>query len=251
MHIQKKIKIFLTPEQVAEEFARALHQWIHYNPQPVYHIALSGGKTPKLLFRHLTRAYKNQFPWQSIHFWWGDERCVPLQNPESNYTMTQENLLQYIAIPKENIHRMKGEEAPEAEALRYSSEIASHVKIQAGWPVFDLILLGMGQDGHTASIFAHEMHLLHSKEYCAITSHPQSGQQRITLTGRVLNMARQICFLVTGREKAQCIYQVVGDWTEREKLPVDFIQPVHGKMEWYLDEAAAHFLAMHKKWTNS
>jgi 6-phosphogluconolactonase len=204
-------------------------------------IALSGGSTPRLLFSVLQAKYGEELPWEFVHFFWGDERCVPPHDQESNFGMTSRILLEKIKIPHNNIHRIFGEEDPEKEAIRYSEEIMKFTRQKHGLPVFDLIILGLGDDGHTASIFPGQTELLVSEKICTVASHPLTGQTRITLTGPVINNAETIIFLVAGANKAE----VVADIIERPGItdyPAAAIEPSDGTLKWYLDSDAASML---------
>ena len=231
------VHIFPDNEAVAAGFAEWLVGWLR--KQGKANIALSGGSTPRLLFRLLAEEYGEEVNWEKIHLFWGDERCVPPDDEQSNYGMTQELLLRHIDIPLANIHRIRGEEDPRAEAERYGKIIGEELKSEEGYTVFDLIILGMGADGHTASIFPQQKELLMADAICAVATHPESGQKRITLTGPVINRARQVAFLVTGAGKADKVRQIIqedGDWSS---YPAAHIRPISGNLDWFLDEAAA------------
>ena len=152
--------------------------------------------------------------------------------------MTFDHLLSKIDIPQTNVHRIRGEDHPEKETERYSTEISSHLPHRQALPSFDLILLGMGEDGHTASIFPDQMHLLTSAKICAVARHPQSGQQRVTLTGKVINNAEMVTFLVTGAAKAKRVATIRGQQTNRMNYPAAHVRPVDGRLYWFLDKAA-------------
>lgn len=207
-------------------------------------IALSGGSTPKLLFQLWAKDYADQIDWSTLHFFWGDERCVAPDDPESNFGMTKSLLFDHINIPVENIHRVRGEEDPAAEAVRYGAEIQAALSEENGVPVFDLIILGMGDDGHTASIFPHQMELLTVADVCAVATHPKSGQQRISLSGPVIQQGQQIAFLVTGANKSDKITTVIQRQGEWQSLPAAHIQPFSGELHWFLDKAAASGLGI-------
>ena len=227
--------IFDTPQAVAEAFARDLVQRIAAADQLT--IALSGGSTPKLLFDHMAAEYAD-IDWSKVHLYWGDERCVPPTEDDSNYKMTVTHLLSKIDMPEANVHRVLGENDPVQEAERYGKEIEDGLPSANGLPQFDLIILGMGADGHTASIFPHEMELLDSKEVCAVATHPESGQNRVSLTGPVINNAKTVTFLVTGASKAEKVVEIFnqsGDW---KSYPASYIKPDSGELTWYLDKAA-------------
>lgn len=232
-----RTKIYKSAQKTAEAFGDYLMAQIH--TKDAYHCALSGGSTPKLLFDYLAKEYADSPSWNNVHFYWGDERCVPPEDEESNYKMTKERLLDKVPIPEQNVHRVLGEADPKKEAARYGSELTAHIPVQNGLPVFDLIILGMGGDGHTASIFPHQMELLTTKSICAVAQHPESGQHRVTLTGPVINAAREVAFLVTGQGKSEKVTEILnhsGNWKD---YPAAHIELENGKVIWYLDEAAA------------
>lgn len=208
--------------------------------QEQFNIALSGGSTPKIIFEELSKNYKDKFDWNEIHFYWGDERCVPPDDTESNYGMTKKYLLDHINIPRENIHRIKGENDPVIEAERYSDEIKILVNSKNGLPNFDLVMLGLGEDGHTASIFPDQMNLLHSEKICEVATHSSTGQKRITITGKVINNSRAVTFLATGERKSETLKKVLKEKDER--LPATYIQPFNGSLKYFVDESAARLL---------
>ena len=200
-------------QQIAKDFAK--HLQARVSEQEHFTIALSGGSTPAVLFRLLAAEYKDKMDWNRIHFFWGDERCVPPEDEQSNFKMANDLLLSKVAIAENQIHRVRGEDVPEVEASRYSEEIRSVVAIENELPAFDLIILGMGSDGHTASIFPHQMELLHETRICAVAEHPESKQKRVTFTGRLINNAKEIAFLVTGDSKKDKVEAIVKRLEER------------------------------------
>lgn len=233
------LHIYPSPEVLAEALAEKLMTVMGQHPFPLFHIAISGGKTPNLLFSALAGKYAHSMIWKNIHFWWVDERMVLPEDPDSNYGTAQKLLFSRAAIPQENIHRIKGENDPTAEALSYSHQISNSLSFSNGWPVFDLILLGMGDDGHTASIFPGQIQLLESDQICKVAVHPQSGQQRITLTGQALNHAKNIWFVVTGASKAEKLKIIIEHQPRSKALPAAHIRPINGELEWYADQEAA------------
>lgn len=234
-----EVKIFSEPEKVYEAIAQELVKLTHNSTQEVFDIALSGGNSPKGLFKLLSKTYAKAIPWERIHFWWGDERCVGPEDEQSNYKMTFDLLLSKVEIPQTNIHRIKGEADPETEAIRYSKEMEESLNSRGKDPVFDLILLGLGDDGHTASIFPDQLELFEHEQSCAVAQHPLSGQKRITITGNVLNNANRIFFLVSGANKALRISEIMNDSEAAKLLPAYYISPTNGELMWFLDEAAA------------
>ena len=235
----QNLHIFKDPEDLANKFADQLMDWVQNHSGDTFHLAISGGKTPDLLFLALARKYSNSPLWQKIHFWWVDERMVVPTDPESNFGVTKRLLFSKISIPEGNIHRIKGENRPEEEAISYTRQIQESLPSQNGWPVFDLILLGMGDDGHTASIFPDQMHLLNSEHICDVATHPQSRQIRITLTGKTITQATKVCFLVIGANKAERLYEIWNNPEKAKLLPAAQIHPTSGSLMWFVDHQAA------------
>ncbi|WNJ18236.1 6-phosphogluconolactonase [Pontibacter sp. G13] len=234
-----KTNVYTSPDKLATARLFADHLVELVKSAEVFHCSVSGGSTPKLLFDLLAKEYGQLIPWERVHFWWGDERCVPPTDSDSNYGMTKSLLFDHIDIPAENIHRVLGENDPEQEAIRYSEEMTTIMPMVDGLPQYDLIMLGMGDDGHTASIFPHQMELLKAEPICAVATHPTSGQKRITLTGPSLQMAKKVAFLVTGENKQDKVASILNEPTETSPYPAAHIQPLEGDLVWYLDEAAA------------
>jgi 6-phosphogluconolactonase len=204
-------------------------------------IALSGGNTPKIIYQMLAqKPVQNMIPWQVIHFYWGDERCVGPDHPDSNYGMALNHLIKHIPIPQENIHRIQGENDPAIEIKRYAQEINKNISRKAEMiPQFDWILLGLGEDGHTASLFPGQKMVKEEKEICAYTLVPVKGHQRITLTEKIINQAARITFLVSGRSKAEILEKVLDQNIEKSPYPAARIKPEQGKLQWYIDSLAA------------
>lgn len=231
------LKVFEDKNAVARQFAEDLLTWTTGKDKVT--IALSGGSTPKVLFKLLADKYLDRFDWSSIHFFWGDERCVPPDDEDSNFKMTYDLLLQHIPENQRNVHRVKGENDPEEEVKRYAKIIQEVLDQSNGFPQFDVMILGMGDDGHTASIFPHQMDLLETNAVCATAKHPVSGQIRVSLTGKVINNSKQIAFLVTGDGKAERMKEIIEKKGEYLKYPAAHI---HGDVSWYVDEGAANLL---------
>ena len=202
--------------------------------------ALSGGSTPKLLFKLMAEEYKDKLDWSRVHFFWGDDRLVPYDDPESNYGEVKRLLFDHVPVVQEQIHAVPVDGSPEECARKYGETLAKVLPMNSdGLPMLDINMLGMGGDGHTASIFPNQMNLLKSDELCAVATHPESGQKRVTMTGKVLNASDEVVFLITGEGKAQRVGQIILRQKGYEKLPVSHIQPTSGALHWYLDEAAA------------
>ncbi|MCL3780617.1 6-phosphogluconolactonase [Prolixibacteraceae bacterium JC049] len=204
-----------------------------------FHVALSGGSTPKLLFQLIKEDHLDRFPWERIHFWWGDERMVPPNDDDSNFKWAFELLIRHTNFPMKNLHRILGEMPSDTECLRFAAEMITKMPVENGAPVFDLVILGMGIDGHTASIFPDRLELFKSEEVSALVNHPESGQQRVTLTGLTINNARNIAFLVTGKSKTDRVSEIINNEEVAKNYPASYVKPTHGKLTWWLDKAAA------------
>ncbi len=222
--------------EVAKRFSEYLEEQIKNNT--VMHIALSGGSTPKGVFDYMSENAKDT-DWSKVHLYWGDERCVDPTDAESNYKMTVDHLLSKIDIPEGNIHRVLGEADPQTEAVRYGNVLEDQLPKANGIPQFDLVILGMGDDGHTASIFPHEIELWDSKENCEVAIHPDSGQRRITITGKIINNAKTVAFLVTGENKAEKVKTIIGKEDGYKAYPASLVAPTSNNLIWFMDQDAA------------
>lgn len=239
MTANTEVRIFETPQKVYNAMAKEILNLTLASNQDIFDIALSGGNSPKGLFETLSKNFADSIPWKRIHFWWVDERCVSPEDDQSNYKLAVDYLISNISIPKENIHRVRGEKDPDIEAKRYSKEMEKTLNLRGENPVFDLIILGLGDDGHTASIFPDQIELLANENNCAVAHHPISKQKRITITGNVINNANQIFFLISGENKAMRVSEIMNDNEAAKLLPAYFISPKNGTLIWFLDEAAA------------
>lgn len=241
VQMKENLKIYDTPKETAEAFGDYLMECAQ--GKEAFHCALSGGSTPKILFDYLSAKYSDSALWAAIHFYWGDERCVPPTDDESNYKMTKERLFDKATIPEENIHRILGEADPAEEAERYGQLLLEQMPTKKGLPVFDMVILGMGEDGHTASIFPNQMELLSVETVCDVATHPDSGQKRVTLTGPVINTSKEVVFLVTGeskKTKIKEIFEKSGNWHE---YPAAHIHPEGGTLKWFVDKPAVSTLS--------
>lgn len=207
-----------------------------------YTIALSGGKTPELIFDYLAEFYNSKINWSKTNIFWGDERCVPPEDPESNYKMAKEHLLSKISIPEKNVFRIAGEAEPELEAIRYSGILKNNLYQKNNIPCFDLILLGLGEDGHTASIFPDQMNLIESDKICSAAVHSKSNQQRITLTAKTINNSKSILFIAVGKSKSMVVSEIINSNKSAKKYPAFYIKPSFGKLIWLVDKQAALLL---------
>ncbi len=211
-----------------------------------FHVALSGGSTPKRLYELLAGPpFRQQIDWNCVHLFWGDERCVPPTDPQSNYHMTHEAMLRFLPLPAENVHRLQAERAERDAAARdYQEQIAHAFGVSANGepPVFDLILLGLGPDGHTASLFPETEALAEQHRWVVPNYVPKFNAYRLTLTVPILNQARQVLFLVAGPDKAGPLLQVFTGPRNPAHLPAQLIRPVNGQLTWFVDRAAVQQL---------
>ena len=210
----------------------------------VARIAVSGGTTPKTMFALLadtSQPYFARVPWDKLHLFWVDERCVGPTEPDSNYRMTNEAMLSKVPLPAAQIHRIEGELEPEVAAAKYEAAIRAEFRLEgAEVPVFDLVLLGMGDDGHTASLFPHT-EALHELGRIAVANHvPQQKQSwRVTLTWPVINRGRAVAFLIEGAAKTEVLADVLLGTYDPETHPSQLIRPEGGAVTFLLDAAAA------------
>lgn len=237
------VRQFQNSESLAYACADAFHS-IYRKAIAVkghFRVALAGGSTPTSLYQLLAGdEYKPKFDWKSVHLYWGDERCLPPDHPENNYRSAFEHLVDRLPIHEGNIYRMPGELDSETGALEY--ERLLYRSFSCKTPVFDLILLGVGEDGHVASLFPGDPALSERKRWVLPVHHdkpPQPLVDRLTLTYPVLNFARNIIFIVSGERKAQILWRIL---VEREQLPAALVKPVNGQVVWMLDEGAVSAL---------
>ena len=202
-------------------------------------VALNGGSTPNRLFQLLATDFRDRVDWGKVDVFWGDERCVPTDDPGSSYRQAREVLLRHVPIPDRNIHRIYGELGPGEASRDYAVTLKRFASLPLHWPRFHLVYLGMGEDGHTASIFpGSPVDIL--EPAIPVTAHYQDRPaNRVTLTPIVLNDARTIVFMATGEKKAQTLAEVLSDRYNPDLYPAQRIKPKEGKLIWLVDEAAA------------
>jgi len=208
-----------------------------------FSVALSGGNTPRRLHELLAfEPFCDQIPWRKVHIFWGDERCVLPDDPRSNYRMARETLLERVALPPENIHPMRGDLPPAQAAARYAAELQQF--FDPASPIFDLILLGLGDNAHTASLFPHTPVLAESTRWVADVTIPELGMSRITLTAPLINQARQVVFLVSGAAKAHALRMVLEGAYQPLEYPAQLIHPSGARLRWLVDKAAGSQLTV-------
>ncbi|HUI87447.1 MAG TPA: 6-phosphogluconolactonase [Anaerolineales bacterium] len=203
-------------------------------------VALSGGTTPTELYELLAQLpYRAKIDWEHLHAFWGDERCVPIDDLENNYRQARDTLLSRVRLPSQNIHRIESGLEPDQAAEDYARVLKRFSTPPLDWPRFDLVLLGMGEDGHTASLFpGSEVNV--SSPTLAVTAYYQNRPaSRVTLTPVVFNSARRIIFLVSGESKSQTLANVLYGGHQPEQLPAQRIQPTDGELIWMVDQTAA------------
>jgi 6-phosphogluconolactonase len=254
--LKPEIQVFTNPETLtqaaATEFVRQAERAIQARGR--FTIALSGGSTPKSLYALLaTQSWRDRIPWNKVHFFWGDERHVPPSDPSSNFRMTQERLLSQVPIPQQNVHRIKAENLDaKAAAAEYEQNLKQFFQLGKNqFPRFDLVLLGMGSNGHTASLFpgtdaVREQTRLVVASWIEELNSDASGNpfgERITLTPPVLNNAACVIFFVAGSEKATMLKTVLEGQYQPDRLPAQIVRPTQGKVVWMVDRAAASLLS--------
>jgi 6-phosphogluconolactonase len=238
----KNIYVFKDIDELALAAAKLFRDKIKETPDgtPI-NVALSGGSTPKRIFDVISSQKNESAKWSRVRFFWVDERCVSPEDEQSNFKMTRIHFFEKLEIPEDQIFRIVGEADPVSEAVRYGKLISEMLPVRDGFPRFDLIILGLGVDGHTASIFPGNSALFQSHHICEAVVQPQTGQQRITLTGGVINNADNIVFMVTGSDKAEIIAKIVKEGAASE-WPASLVKPVMGKIKWFLDVEAAKMI---------
>ncbi len=238
-----ELEIAILPD--ADAVARAAADIIAESSEAAgdrFSIALSGGHTPSELFETLaTEPYLSRIAWDKWSVWWGDERCVPPTDAMSNYALAAETLLNRVPIPAEHVHRIHGEAGSQAASRAYENELRDH--FGSGVPQFDLILLGLGEDGHTASLFPGTQALQETRHPVVPSVAPWPPRDRVTLSLPVINAARRVVFVVVGREKAHALRMVIAaDQEDAQQPPAALVRPVSGAAQFVVDEAAALLL---------
>lgn len=241
MHIAMYDDKHTLSQHAAEYILRIARESIDLHGR--FTFALTGGTTPGEVYSLLgSEPIRSQINWQLVHIFWGDERCVPQNNPESNFYLAQEVLLENVAIPKSQIHPVPADQADrDAASQAYTVEM-QHAFGTNGIPDFDLIHLGMGPEGHTASLFPHQASLREKHRLVIPVSVPKPPPDRLTFTPPLLNAAKNVLFLVTGSEKADALHAVLEGEYRPDDYPAQIVHPTNGEVVWMLDKAAAQKL---------
>ena len=200
-------------------------------------MALAGGNTPREIYSMLAEStYRDRVDWDRLHLFWGDERMVPPEHEDSNFRMVKETLLDHVRIPDGNVHRIRGEVAPEQAAHEYAELLHDHFESDS--PRFDIILLGIGEDGHTASLFPGTDVVEECKLYTVAVFVPRLDTWRVTLTFPVLNAAREVLFLAAGKSKSDIVQRIISIKQPSKEFPASMINPENGTLHWMLDSEA-------------
>lgn len=235
---QPSIQVLPTPQAVAEAAARRVVEAAQraLDAKETFTVALAGGSTPKAAYELLAREpLRSQIDWARVEVFFGDERCVPPESADSNYRMAHDALLAHVPIPGDNVYRMHGESDPNQAAVEYGKML----KDRFGDGGMDLVLLGMGDDGHTASLFPDTEAIGEAHHRCVANFVPKLRTWRITLSAPFINRSAEVLVLVTGEGKAKRVAEVLEGVPDPQRLPIQLIRPVHGTLTWLLDAAAA------------
>ena len=231
-----KLSVFSSSLSTARALILRIITLMNQDSQHIFNIAVSGGSTPALLFDLWANEYKNMTPWHRIRLFWVDERCVPPSSSESHFGLMNSLLLYNVAIPKENVFRIDGENDPKTEAIRYSGLVRKLLPLEKGCPIFDIILLGAGNDGHTSSIFPGQEDLLYYPFPYAVSSTPENGRKRITMTGLPLLNGRHVFFFITGKVKSNVVKKI---YDVEDINPAAYVFHHGHNVELFVDDLAA------------
>jgi 6-phosphogluconolactonase len=238
------VRIYSGPETTCVALAEAVAELVNgcQAACPRLTVALSGGESPRRLYQILAQAYRDRLPWHKLHFFWGDDRFVPREDPRSNYKLAQEALLSQVPVPPAHVHPMPTffKDAGQA-AAEYEATLKEY--FSPPWPRLDLILLGLGPEGHTASLYPHSPALTRQDRWVMAVEALADPPLRLTLTLPVLNNAAQVWFLVTGEEKREALARALGPGTDPQDCPAAAVRPWDGELVWWVDEAAVGLAA--------
>ena len=239
-HIETTDSLETLAQRAARRFYEATERAIADPQRGRFLVALSGGSTPRALHQALVEHYRDLIPWERVQVFWSDERCVPPEDAESNYRMARETLLEQVPLPAANIHRMPGERSDyDAAAADYEAEIRQVFGLPPDVLLrFDLILLGMGPDGHTASLFPGTAALHENSRLVVANQGTKPPPQRLTFTYPLINSARQVMFLAAGADKAEALRDVLSGQTTIEERPAVGVRPTDGEVLWMVDREA-------------
>ncbi len=210
--------------------------------QEYFTLALSGGETPKALYKKLaSEQYLQKISWKRVHVFWGDERCVPFEDERNNANMAYTNLLDHVDIPQAQVHKMRVDIQPSFAAKDYENILQTYFGNTQN--SFDLVLLGVGDDGHTLSLFPGSSAIEETQAWAGAVYNEEQKMYRITLMPSIVNKASHVAFVVTGKNKSAILHHVIEGRYEPDVLPAQIIKPVNGTLDWFLDKAAAEELS--------
>ena len=238
--VKRRVSVFRNRKELSRSAADTLVEMVFQTLKEKDHFSfvLSGGTTPQIFYQMLAGEYRDRIPWDHIHLYWGDERYVPQRDPASNFRLFHEAVLQFVHVPLGNIHPMPTHRSdPRKAADDY--EAYMRTQFSGEWPRFDAVLLGMGTDGHTASLFPGSTALDEKRRWVVATEVPAQPSTRLTLTLRAINAARHVCFLISGGEKSEVLQQILTGPADAAKYPASGVQPDRGDLVWCVDQAAA------------
>jgi len=238
--VKPDVRIFPDVESLSRAAAQGLMDRINATAEGGgrFYLALAGGNTPRVLYRVLAADYRHEIPWEQVHVFWGDERYVPYDDPHSNYRMARETLLDHVPIPAKNIHPMPTDYTEPEDAARANERTLKNF-FTGLWPRFNVVLLGLGSDGHTASLFPGSSALEEKERWVVAAKGPAEPRQRLTLTLPVLTHSDQIYFLVAGPDKAEALCRALADTPDPRNCPAAGVRLGHASVVWWADCAAA------------
>jgi len=235
------IRIFDSGDAVAESIAQ---QWLDLSKSAtIVNISLSGGSTPKHVFSFIAHSeFASQITWQHLHFWWGDERCISAKDEQSNYGEAMRLLFSHILIPAENLHPIHGELSPEKACIEFKDEMAACLPMRTEngktRPIYDWVILGIGEDGHTASLFPEKTDY-EAWQNAVLAYHPETKQARVSLSAPAVCSAKRVTYLALGEGKKDIVATILNNALSAEGLPAAKIKSTQGLTEWYLDDKSA------------
>ena len=228
--------------RAAEEIAHVAGEAICTHGE--FTICLSGGSTPAATYDLLATRFNLSVDWKEVQFYWGDERCVPPDHPESNFAMVNRTMLSKLALRPDQVHRMRGEDTPALAAVAYEHELRKRFGLGDGdFPRFDLVLLGLGDNRHTASLFPGDPALHETLRLAVSVEVDAEPRKRLTITPPVINNAQRVMFLAAGQGKAAAVKDVIEGPRDPDKFPAQIVEPHDGEIIWILDKAAASLLS--------
>lgn len=240
--IKEEVKVFDDKDALNKGFTEFLIKLLDVYPH--INLSLSGGSTPQSLFEYWAKHHKDTIDWGRIMFFWGDERCVPPESDMSNFGVTKRLLFNNIdGIDSKGWRRIHGENDPEEEAEWYSRILSTKLNQKNNAPTFEIMMLGLGDDGHTVSIFPDQMDLWNHEDFCVVAEHPETKMKRVSMTGHVVNNSQYVVFLATGKNKAEKVRDIIKHRNEfYDKYPAARVHPKNGYLYWFLDKDAASLL---------